>query len=164
MFSENISYTFGTAQFTIEANFSGVSHEESLKAPAGGGNCMNWIAGHILSTRDIILKQLGEEPVLSEKDTVPYQRGAQAMKSEDRCISLERLQEGLKKSSEILLEKLNGLSDADLSEALDPSAFPLPVETPTRGLLLTLFLFHESYHAGQLGLCRRGLGKEGILK
>jgi uncharacterized damage-inducible protein DinB len=164
MYSDNIAYAFGTAQFTIDANLSGVTHEESLKAPSGGGNCMNWIAGHILSSRDIVLKQLGSEPVLPENDSIPYQRGAGGLKPEHRCVILERLQEGLKKSSEILLEKLNGLSDDDLSQALDPSAFPMPVEKPTKGLLLTLFLFHESYHAGQLGVCRRVLGKEGILK
>ena len=51
-----------------------------------------------------------------------------------------------------------------LEEELDLPGFPIKMEKPTRGAFLTLFLFHEGYHAGQLGIVRRLLGKESVAK
>ncbi|MBU1676531.1 DinB family protein, partial [bacterium] len=47
----------------------------------------------------------------------------------------------------------------------EPAPFsPGNDETETVGSLLAGLAFHESYHCGQLGLLRRLLGKDGVIK
>ena len=57
------------------------------------------------------------------------------------------------------LTKFNEMSDSKLCEELDPSSFPVPVEYPSKGTLISILLFHEGYHNGRIGLIRRALGK-----
>lgn len=151
---------FQTAQMLIQANLAGVSHEESLMQPTQAGNCINWLAGHLLTSREGLLGMLNAGgPVLAEDAAKPYQQGASPLRPEDSCVQLEQLAEGLSTSSEALLSRLKGMTDEDLESLLDPKLFPVPVEKPSLGTMLTLMLFHEAYHAGQIGLGRRLLGK-----
>ncbi|MBU0754734.1 MAG: hypothetical protein KJ645_06310, partial [Planctomycetes bacterium] len=66
--------------------------------------------------------------------------------------------------SAVLVERLRALDEKALAQTLDPSEFPVPVPQPTLGALLTVFMFHESYHAGQIGTLRRLIGKDPVLK
>jgi hypothetical protein len=164
MENESLAQAFGLSQYAIQANMDDVDHEESLSAADPGGNCMNWVAGHVLNTRDMLLSQLGGEAFLREDEARPYARGAKRLKAGDHCVNWDRLKEGLAWTSENLCGKLKSLSQEDLDKSLDPSDFPVPVEHHTLGALCALLLFHEGYHAGQLGAGRRLLGKEGKLK
>ena len=38
------AYAFGV-------NVKGLSHEDSLVQPPAGGNCLNWVAAHIVASR-----------------------------------------------------------------------------------------------------------------
>jgi len=156
--TQSLHQGFGAAQYVIEMNLSGITHEESLQAPAGGGNCPNWIAGHLLGGRGRILALLGGQPVLSDDEVQPYRRGAKGFVPTE-ALPFERLTTGLQASGKEILERLGSLPAGSLEEEIDPSLFPVPPEVPTRGALVSFLLFHESYHAGQLGLLRRALGK-----
>lgn len=48
----------------FEINTDGVSHEESLYQPTESGNCLNWIAGHLVTAYNSVLPSLGEDYVL----------------------------------------------------------------------------------------------------
>ena len=161
MSKESLASAFAVAQYTIETNLDGIDHEQGLECPSPGGNCLNWITGHILATRGILLTHLGEASFLAKKEAEPYDRGAPPLKPGKPCVNLDRLREGLRRTSENLQARLKSLDGAEFEEMLDPSVFPVPMDPPTRGALLTLFLFHEGYHCGQLGMGRRLAGKEG---
>ena len=161
MSSELLTAGFAVAQSTVALNLEGISHEQSLERPSPGGNCLNWIAGHILASRDVLLSHFGESPFLSKEEAAPYDRGAPPLGPGDSCVDLDRIREGLRRTSETLLSRLKSLCSGELEEMLDPSLLPVPMSPPTRGALLTFFLFHESYHCGQLGMGRRLVGKEG---
>ena len=65
-------YTYNT---TVQ-NVSGFGHEESLAQPKLGGNCLNWVVGHMVATRNLILDLLGQERVWDEKRFARYDRGS----------------------------------------------------------------------------------------
>ena len=150
---------YRAAQGVIAAQLQGISHEESLVQPTKEGNCMNWMAGHLLMARGRALVMLGESPFLSEEETQPYQMGSTPITPEANCVKLERLVEGLNKTGEILIARLQQTSSEELAKQLDPEQFPIPVEETTVGTMLALLVFHEGYHSGQLCLGRRLLGK-----
>ncbi len=55
MSGEMLALQFGFNGYVLEVNTAGVTHEQSLWLPSPGGNCLNWIAGHILVTRFVML-------------------------------------------------------------------------------------------------------------
>lgn len=152
---------FQAAQMTIAANLAGISHEESLQQPVPAGNCVNWLAGHLLTSRDGLQRILGSGalPALSEDEARVYRQGSPPLREGSAAIRLDRIEQGLQSASSAIALRIQALSDEELDAMLDPKMFPVPVDRPSLANLLTLFLFHEAYHSGQIGLSRRLLGK-----
>src|SRR5271167_3923556 len=70
--------------FAINRNLNDLTHEDSVFIPAPSGNCINWVLGHIISARGMMLLLTGAgTPVFSEAAAV-FQRGSAAMKSGDQ--------------------------------------------------------------------------------
>ena len=159
MNAQTFAEGYKAAQMVIAAQLQGISHEESLAQPSKEENCLNWIAGHLLSSRGRILTELGGEGFLTEEESERYKMGSEAIGPGSRCVDLARLTEGLNQTGETLLARIKQTTSEDLSRELDPKQFPIPVEEPTLATLLALFMYHEGYHSGQLALGRRLLGK-----
>jgi hypothetical protein len=143
--------------YVLRKNVEGISHEESLKNFPPEGNSLNWVVGHVVNARNRALALAGQEAPLSEDRYAPYATGddwgpSTAIPFEELLADFERLQEPLKKA-------LLSISP----EALAEPASLIPTRDPsgTVGSLLTGIVFHEAYHAGQMGLLRRLLGKPG---
>lgn len=154
MNAESLKRMYELNHFAVGINARDLTHDESLIGPKPGGNCANWVVGHIVANRGYILEMLGEKPVWEEKATEPYQRGS-AQLSSAAAKPFPEILEAFDKSQERLLAGLAKLSDKDLGP--DDSKDSL-------GRKLAFFQFHEAYHSGQLGLLRRMAGKEGAIK
>ncbi len=156
-----LSNLFRISHYAITVNLEGFTHEESLKQPLPGGNCLNWVLGHIVGSRNQILAQLGEEPALHPAVAERYKRGSVPIHATRDAAHLELLYKALQDSQERLLARLTLMSDADL-------ALPAPGGEPgadgTLGQALAFGHFHESYHAGQVALLRRLAGKPGQIR
>jgi uncharacterized damage-inducible protein DinB len=166
MRSDMLALGFETAQMTVAANLAGLSHEESLKQPQEAGNCVNWLAGHLLTSRDG-LKQIlgiGGHPSLNEVEAKAYKQGSSPLRERATAIQLDRLAQELQGASAAIVSKIRSMPEPQLDTLLDPKMFPVPVDQPVLANLLTLFLFHEAYHSGQIGLGRRLLGKSSGMK
>src|SRR2546423_4466341 len=63
---------------SLERNLEGLTDDEALVAPAPGGNCVNWLVGHILVYRDVVHTLLGLAPAWegSLPGSEPYRRGS----------------------------------------------------------------------------------------
>jgi hypothetical protein len=148
-------------QFTtlvLERNLEGLSHEESLEQPASGGNCLNWVLGHILATRTHVHRLLGDEPVWSDAEAKRYERGSSPIvEAGPGVLPLPRLVDDLRTSSTRLRDALERVSDDDLAKRSGEGAQPV-------GDQLIALHFHEAYHAGQIGLLRRLVGKAGAIR
>lgn len=159
MNTELIAVQLGYTNYVLKKNTEGLSHEQSMNQPEPGGNCMNWVVGHILSARNGFLSILGEEPMWTEEQARPYQRGGEW--NPDGAIDLPQILTDLDTSQERIL---NGLKRFDPERLAEKAPFsPVNNEDETLGSLLAGLAFHESYHAGQTGVLRRVIGMEGAL-
>ncbi len=131
----------------MNKNLDGISQEESLRSPEGGGNCINWIVGHIIVTRDALLEFLGLDRMCDEKLTQLYIQGAEPI-GPDTAEDVEKLM-NIFKQSQVKINK--ALEQKDYKDVLEMTKE------------LAGFGFHEAYHIGQTGILRRILGKPAVI-
>jgi uncharacterized damage-inducible protein DinB len=141
----------------LSVNLDGVTHDESLQQPSPAGNCLNWILGHLVASYDNLLKVLDAERVLTPEQFEVYDRAAEPLTESTKAMSFDDLREAFGTSHERVVAAIENLPAERLD---DPSPFS-PGKNPneTIGSLLSLFAFHQAYHAGQTGLGRRLVGK-----
>ena len=58
----------------LRHNVAGVSQEESLIPLHPGGNCLNWVVGHLVCIYNKTLRLVGQEPVMEESALKRYDR------------------------------------------------------------------------------------------
>ena len=146
----------------VRLNVEGVSQEESLIQPSPGGNCMNWVVGHLACIYNKMLPLLGQPRVMEEEALKRYDRGAPPIKDAAEALQLRDLMATFEKAS----ERVDAGVAALTPEALDRKAPDSPSGNPdetVRSLMSTVF-FHQAYHAGQTGILRRIAGKEGAIR
>lgn len=157
--TDALNMLFGINYAVLKKNLAGVTHEESLIQPGGGGNCLNWVLGHIVATRDNAMQLLEQEPVWSKEIAGIYERGSAPLHDGSNAQPLEKILADLDRSQGRLVEGLSKVSEPELSApAPDKSA------AETVGGTLFVLQFHEAYHAGQTGLLRRMAGHQGAIK
>jgi uncharacterized damage-inducible protein DinB len=162
MDSNELSNLFRISHYAIMVNLEGFTQEQSLFQPPGAGNCVNWILGHIVASRNGALRLLGEEPVLHDAVAERYKRGSPPIGHERDAAPLDLLVNALNQSQERILGALTRMGQPDLDK---PAAAPgSPAEDTSVGGQLSFLHFHESYHSGQLGLLRRLAGKGGAIR
>jgi len=155
MTPEALQLLFGYSHHAIGVNVRDLTHQESLIGPESGGNCANWVLGHIVQNRGAVLSLLGEEPVWDAAEGERYKRGSAPLAPAAGAKPFAEILASLDRSQERLVAGLSRVKAADLGSA------------GTKGTLaakLAGLQFHEAYHAGQLGLLRRIAGKEGAIK
>lgn len=153
------SYTYAT----LKMNVAGIDHAASLVAPEPGGNCLNWVVGHVVGSRSKLLDEvLGLPTILSPAAVEPYRRGAPALADGALAQPLDELLAIYDASQETLRQGLKQVSEERLLEPAPFSPGGNPKETVAS--LLAGLAFHEAYHVGQTGILRRLLGKEGAVR
>lgn len=150
MDSRTLSKLYGLNLMVIEKNVEGFTPEDSFFQPQSEGNCANWVLGHIVSTRNEVMKLIGESPLWSKEETEPYRRGSLPLTDESIALPLAKMLTDLRASQDKLLTALDQMS---------PEELEAPLEDGTLYEQLAVIQFHEAYHAGQLGLLRRLIGK-----
>ena len=144
----------------LMANLDGISDDEALIQPRPAGSTINWVVGHIVVSRDVLLTVLGEKSVMEDEDSVHYKRGAK-VEDVNLLIPLSKLIEALRQSQELLKAGLKRLSEEEINKP-----FEIGETDKDRSSLadqLSFIQFHEAYHVGQTGLLRRLVGKEGSI-
>lgn len=157
--SEMLKMQLQAAHGIFQVNTDDVSHEESLYQPTESGNCLNWIAGHLVTAYNSLLPSLGEELVWDEERTEIYRRGTNPLDDPAIAVDFVEIKEAFSGSHERIMRGIERLAPERWSEAAPYSPGNNPDET--LGTLLHLIAFHQAYHVGQLGLGRRLLGKSG---
>jgi hypothetical protein len=152
----------GMAHRVVRLNVEGLTHEDSLVQPQGGGNCLNWVVGHLLAIYHHALPILGQAPVMPTEVLARYDRGSPPIVDAADACQLSELMTAWDECSHRI--------DAGLA-ALDPSTLEMPAAgspsgdpKETIGSLLTTISWHQAYHVGQTGLLRRVAGREGAIR
>lgn len=158
---EALRYQAGAVHRVVQLNLAGISHEDSLVHPAAGGNCLNWVLGHLVATYQHTFPLLGQEPVLAESVAKRYDRGSRPMEDPAEALELSALLSAWDQVAERFLAGLSRLTTEDLDRPAPFSPSKNPNETVRS--LLTVVLFHQAYHAGQTGVLRRVAGQTGAI-
>ncbi len=146
----------------LRRNVDGLTQEDSLIQPQRGGNCLNWVVGHLICIYDMVLPGLGQQPVLGAAALKRYERGSAELHEAGEALSLADLMAAWDEATKRIEAGLATLT----AEKMDALAHFSPSNNPkeTFRSLLSAVFFHQAYHTGQAGLLRRMAGKEGALK
>jgi len=144
---------FKTNLFVLERNLPGLTDDLIGRRPAEGVAAPGWVLGHLLGSRRLVLKLLGQ-PQPEDPTLACYGRGSTG----GECgHGLAELVARLTATSELLK---GALQAADWERrAMNPA---LQQEQPLEQVVAFLFM-HESYHLGQLGMARKLLGLPGAI-
>lgn len=137
-------------------NLEGITHDESLVMPREGGNCLNWVVGHIVSARNRMMTQLGIAPVWQMDLAFFYSGRDEAQWTPQKAMDLKILLTDLARSQQELLNAIEGLPAPMLTTPDEKGR--------TLSDALTFFHFHETYHGGQVALLRRIVGRPGVIR
>lgn len=141
---------------TIKKLIDDISEEESMRHDYEFCNHIRWQTGHLIDSARLVLKLLGENAVVPEEWTKLFGYGSKLYDNASIYPSMGELK-----------EKLYGLYDQTLSTLDNLPAENLEREvelgedwktTSSEGI--PAFCRHEYYHAGQITIMRRAIGRE----
>ena len=139
----------------IQAQTEGLNHADSLLQLPFRGNCLNWVLGHLLDNRDIVLEALGEPRIMSEDNAAVYRRGSEPIAGATaELLPLQDLLDQLAQSQERLATALGRATNADMAREVVRNG-----NTTTLGKRVFFLYFHETYHVSQTELLRQLAGK-----
>lgn len=147
---------FGYNAELINKQTAGMTHAESLLQLPFEGNCLNWILGHIVSTRTTVLKLVEENPVWTDEQRARYRGGSvNITKDSEEVFLLEELVAAYNLSQERLIRGLNRSTYEDMCR-------PSELRGGTVGDALGYLHFHEAHHVGQILYLAQLAGKKGV--
>ncbi|NIM49912.1 MAG: DUF664 domain-containing protein [Gemmatimonadales bacterium] len=151
-----------TIYYVVKANTEGLTHQDSLVQPTPGGNCLNWVMGHVLTARNGALELLGKEPIWDEATAAPYKRGSPALTDPSEAVPFDRIMADYDRSQELIIQGMRELTPERLAQKV-PSV-PTGERQEAVGMVLADIVFHDAYHAGQTGTLRHIAGKAGAIR
>jgi uncharacterized damage-inducible protein DinB len=162
MHGKTLAHQLGLSAYVLERNLGELSHEDSLVRPQKGGNCLNWVLGHVTRSRNLAVGMLLQKHPFPMEDFNAYDDRGGVPFTRETALPLDELKRRFKSLQEPLNKALSQMSDDTLASPAPFSPTGNPDET--MGTMLAAFVFHEVYHMGQVGLLRRVAGKEGVVK
>jgi uncharacterized damage-inducible protein DinB len=162
MHPKTLTYQFGLCTYALDRNLGQLSEEETLISPWNGGNCINWVLGHITSIRNQALRLFGQKPLFPYEDFRAYEGEEDVPFRSENALPFDELKRRFKALQEPWVKGLNEISEEAMSKPAPLSPTNNPNETV--GSLLAALAFHEAYHVGQTGMLRRVVGREGVIK
>jgi len=162
MTGSDLSRMYEFSYLAIKRNLEDLSHADSIVTPASGGNCLNWVLGHVVLARNTAVTLAGGNPSPIADRMDVYRRGSSPCGSQG-YLDLATLRGFLDDSQQQLLPALAALSDTALASPV-PVPYNRPPLTGSVRDALARLVYHEAYHNGQIGLLRRIAGKEGAIK
>ena len=133
---------------------AGLMHADSMLQLPFRGNCLNWVLGHMVVSRDYMLRIAGAEPLWDEESGKMYGFGSEPMKADDEVVSMETILADLQRSQERL---------AGAMATLDDDRLDAPFENERDDTLrkrLAFMTWHDSYHTGQTEYLRQLTGTD----
>lgn len=151
----DLAEDYGRNSRLLQRHLEGLSHADTLIRPAGTGNCINYIFGHLLLCRVEMLDLLGEAASVSEETLRRYGNDVDAVGPDSTDIfTLEQLQSWWEAVDAQFLQTLQAADDESMLRVVDTGRRELPLHRR-----LHFYFFHESFHLGQLEILRHLAGK-----
>ncbi len=151
----NLQRIFEMENEIIHEQVNGLTQADSLLQPQPGGNCLNWVLGHLLTNQVEIIRALGGTPPFNPAQVARYDRNSEPIRGEEEgvlpLITLVSMHDQTH-------ETLNHLLDATKDEDFEKEILAGEQKT-TLGWRVFFLHFHFTYHLGQLEYLRQLAGK-----
>jgi hypothetical protein len=138
-----IQKLFASNEMIFNTNLGGVTHADSVIKPEQC-NCINWIVGHIVYSRNGVMTALNQPQVTDASFKPIYDRYTN-MQDTSTALSLDELIKLYKGSQARIIDNVISLKDGEVMDRV------------------TFLGFHEAYHLGQIGIVRKLIGKKGAI-
>ena len=149
-----LANVFKRNQWVINEHTKGLSHTDSLIQPPENGNCLNYVLGHLVVHRDLILELVGKEAILTSDQKARYGYGSDpVIEDGSDVIPLEELLILLERSEQSMVGALEALSSEDLEKEIQSGE-----RTTTLGERIEFYSWHDTYHVGQTEYLRQLVG------
>lgn len=152
MDNQELLQTLKRHNYVIKRQTDGVTHDQSLLQPPFRGNCMNWVLGHMLETRNEILQQLGQPVVLPVPADGLYKAESSPITPTSPAAPLGTLLAGFDESLARIEQGLQSVSEAQMATIINAER-----QTTLRASI-SFNVWHEAYHLGQLEYLRQLTG------
>jgi hypothetical protein len=141
-----------------------ISDEEANKCVADPMNCVKWLAGHLLWANANLANIGGAPIVVLWRDHFYTKEGGSpaafnAPKSE--LPTLEEIKNKWNEDAKVIRKGLENLPEEALNSTVKFNHPILPFDNTLAGLW-AFINHHQAYTIGQIGILRRGLGKEAM--
>jgi uncharacterized damage-inducible protein DinB len=156
MTREDALKLFRFSSGVVRLNIQDITDWDSRHIVQDGVNSLLWILGHIVSTRRSMLKLMGAELHWSVDDAKAFSR----LPGERDSVTPKSWSEVLEGLDDSRKRVKTALEAFDKFDELAPGEKTM-ADNETYGDRLNFLFAHEIYHAGQLGILRRLIGKEG---
>jgi len=141
-----------------------ISDEEANKSVADPMNSIKWLAGHLLWANAFLANIGGAKIEVKWRDHFHTKEGGSpedfnAPKSE--LPTLEQIKNKWNEDGPVIRKGLENLPDAALDTVIEMQHPILPFDNTLAGLW-AFVNHHQAYTIGQIGILRRGLGKDAM--
>jgi hypothetical protein len=151
--SQKLIQSYQSTHWIIHKQAAGLTHEESVMQLPFRGNCFNWVVGHIIVSRDRVLKLLDEPAQLSEEETATYNTGSDPITQSETAVPFDKLLGILDETQDRIVAVLSEIPEERLADIYDEE------RGTTIGERIAGLHWHETYHTGQLEILRQLAGK-----
>jgi len=139
----------------LSSQTEGLTHEEGLLQPQPGGNCLNWVIGHLVGNLVITLSVLGGDPPSGLPDLEHYgYESKPVLCDEAGVLDLHVLINAYALLTKTISERLAQMSEADFDEEIE-----FWQGQSRLGYIAFFYFFHNTYHIGQLEQLRNLAGR-----
>ncbi|GAB1420361.1 hypothetical protein MASR2M15_04550 [Anaerolineales bacterium] len=135
----------------------GLSHDDSCLQAPFRSNCFNWVLGHIVNSRNSMLRAMAaEDQQVGDVETLRsrYGRDSQPIEQADQGEDFIVLQALLKEAEVQLKAKMDRLSEADWTRMINAEKGTSLEEW------IRFLIWHEAYHTGQTEILRQLAGTD----
>ncbi len=140
----------------IQRQIKDITHEQSLIQPPFRGNCMNWVLGHLVMSRERILIMTGQLTLWTQEQRTRYERGSEPIVDDQDALPFEKIAADLVTSQERIHIWLDKARPEDL--AVETIPHNIPADAAPIWDWMEFLLWHEAYHLGNLELLRQLAG------
>jgi uncharacterized damage-inducible protein DinB len=133
--------------------------DEEARQPAGGNKALVWYLGHVTIAADYLLMlYTGAQTAISKENRKRFGRGSDGTADFSDAPSKDEMVALFKNVHKRLMGFLENLAPEDMEreatgQVVDPTFARL-------GTAISLIVAHDGYHAGQIAVLRRAMGKD----
>jgi uncharacterized damage-inducible protein DinB len=153
---ENLRYLFESNHSAVRRLLDDITEDESMVCGKDNISHIRWQTGHMVYSAALTLKMLHDTADIPELWHTLFGRGSTISDNADEYPSLKELRDKLYDLYDQMEKRLDTITDEDF----DKQAIIAPGFEPTSCNGTLFFCTHEFYHAGQIAIIRKVLGRD----